>query len=99
MRHGFNKTDGVVIIWAQEKGASHSWSEPFFKGRGSWGRTPGRAARAFARRLSGLQRPDTDGYWWAQCPNGESFGYLTAADRAADRDGSRPWLAKVRRLK
>ena len=102
MQHGFTKnSDGTVTIWAQEpdqKGVMRSWHDSFFR-PGSWGRTPGRAARAFARHLSGLQAPGEGGLWWAETPSGEWFGYLSAADRAADRDGSKPWLAKARRPK
>ena len=100
MQHGFTRNSATVTIWAQEpdqKGEICSTQDSFFRGPGSWGRTPGRAARAFARHLSGLQAPGEGGLWWSQCPDGEWFGYLSAADRAADRDGSKPWLAKARK--
>jgi hypothetical protein len=98
MKHGFTKGKNITI-WAQEDGETRGWAEPFFKGPGSWGRTPGRAARAFARHLGGLQNPGEGGLWWAETPSGEWFGYLSAVDRAADRNGSKPWLAKARRPK
>lgn len=64
MQHGFTRNSATVTIWAQEpdpKNIMRSWHDSFFRGPGSWGRTPGRAARAFARHLSGLQAPGEGG--------------------------------------
>jgi hypothetical protein len=57
LTHGTTRTGQFTFIWAQGPcidGKVASWSELFFKGRNSWGRTPGRAARALARHLDGI---------------------------------------------